>query len=94
MSGQPIPEMYRFQLHRDRDETGVSGTGIVAEGVRFSNGWCALTWLTHTTSVAFYPSISNVVYIHGHQGKTRIVWLDEPLVGVKTITEHPGYSVT
>lgn len=63
-----------FVLHRMEDVTGVSGTGIVAEGVEFSNGWVALTWLTEYTSVVFYPSMGSVYAIHGHQGKTDVVW--------------------
>ena len=35
-----------FHLLRLADESGVSGTGRVAEGVIFSNGWVALVWLT------------------------------------------------
>ena len=68
--------MRRFELHRDVDATGVSGTGIVAEGVQFGNGYCALTWNTLNTSVAFYPSIVTLEAIHGHNGQTRIVWID------------------
>lgn len=68
--------MRRFELHRDVDETGISGIGVVAEGVQFTNGYCALTWLTLHTSVAFYPSIETLEAIHGHQGKTRVVWID------------------
>lgn len=70
------PSMRRFHLQRDVDETGVSGTGKIAEGVMFSNGWVALTWLTEHTSVVFYPSIIDVEFIHGHGGLTRIVWGD------------------
>ena len=66
--------MKTFYLERSEDATGVSGVGKVAEGVVFSNGWCALTWLTEHTSVAFYPSLESLEYIHGHHGKTRIVW--------------------
>jgi len=52
----------------------VSGTGRVAEGVIFSNGWVALVWLTETPSMGFYPSIEAVEAIHGHSGKTRVVF--------------------
>jgi hypothetical protein len=62
-----------FRLLRIEDESGVSGTGWVAEGVIFSNGWVALLWLSETPSMGFYPSIDAVEAIHGHQGKTRIV---------------------
>ena len=68
--------MKRFYLNREIDETGISGTGKVAEGCIFSNGWCALTWLSAHTSVVFYPSIEDVEHIHGHGGKTRIVIID------------------
>lgn len=69
----------RFALHRVTDETGISGTGRVAEGVQFSNGWCAMVWLTAHTSCAFYTSIDEVTAIHGHAGKTHIVF-DDPEV--------------
>jgi hypothetical protein len=69
-------EVRRFFLQRHEDETGVSGTGRVAEGVLFSTGWVALTWLTSVNSLVFYPSITNVQVIHGHNGKTDLVWID------------------
>jgi len=65
--------MKLFELRRTVDESGVSGTGTVAQGVIFDNGWCALTWLTEHTSVAFYTSIEEVIAIHGHNGKTVAV---------------------
>lgn len=65
--------MKTFHLNRVTDETGISGTGRVAEGVQFGNGWCALVWLTKHTSCAFYTSIDEVQAIHGHNGKTEIV---------------------
>ena len=71
----------RFYLYRDVDATGVSGTGVVAEGVEFSNGWCGVTWLSQHTSVVFYPSIADVAVIHGHGGLTRVIWLDEDYRG-------------
>lgn len=69
-------KMRLFQLHRDKDTSGVSGTGIVAEGVEFSHGMCALTWLTPNRCVNVYENIKAVETIHGHEGATRIVWVD------------------
>lgn len=66
----------KFHLQRIEDESGVSGTGRVAEGVVFSNGWVAMTWLTRHTSAAIYTSLHEVEKIHGHSGKTKVV-LDE-----------------
>lgn len=68
--------MRRFQLHRDVDATGVSGVGIVADGVEFHTEQCVLCWRTETTSVAVYRNADEVERIHGHGGATRIVWVD------------------
>lgn len=68
--------MRRFQLHRDNDVTGISGTGVVAEGVEFTPGECVVRWLTETWSCVFYLSKEDVIKIHGHNGSTRLVWLD------------------
>jgi oligoribonuclease (3'-5' exoribonuclease) len=62
-----------FELRRDVDETGVSGTGTVARGVVLDNGKVVLAWLTAHTSVAVYDSMDAVVAIHGHNGATRVV---------------------
>lgn len=66
-----------FQLHRDVDVSGVSGTGIVADGVRFPDGSCALRWRTQTTSTAVYSSVDDVRVIHCHGAATRLVWQHE-----------------
>lgn len=68
----------RFQLHRVVDVTGVSGTGIVAEGVAFSDGSVALRWLSEwPTSVVFHDrGVESIEHVHGHGGATRIVWID------------------
>lgn len=70
--------MRRFELHRDDDVSGISGTGVVAEGVEFSDGRASLRWVTgeHRSTVA-WDSIESAVAIHGHGGATRLVWLDE-----------------
>lgn len=65
--------MKLFWLMRDEDESGVSGTGLVAEGVQFAGGQCALHWLTEYTSVSIYPDIITLEKIHGHQGKTKVI---------------------
>lgn len=69
----------RFWLDRKEDESGVSGTGIVAEGVVFTSGWCAMSWLTGITQIGIYPSLDHVRMIHGHDGKTEILWENDTL---------------
>ena len=69
-------QMRKFVLEREKDESGVSGTGIVAEGVVFTNGFAVLSWLTPLTSVAVYHSIDVLERVHGHGGKTKVVFKD------------------
>jgi hypothetical protein len=69
--------MKRFYLQRNQDASGVSGLGKVAEGCQFDTGWCALVWLTEASSMCYYPSIEILEKIHGHQGATQVVWIDD-----------------
>lgn len=71
-----------FHLVRDVDVTGVSGTGVVAEGVQFSDATVVLRWryvvgshVKPTTVV--HAGIRSVEQLHGHDGKTRVVWLPD-----------------
>lgn len=66
--------MKNFVLRRKEDETGVSGVGDVAEGVMFTDGTVALRWKTKHRSTCTYDSIADVVAIHGHNGKTLVLW--------------------
>ena len=62
-----------FYLNRTEDESGISGTGRVAQGFVFDNGKVAVTWLSEHPSVTVYDSIGEVHAIHGHGGKTEVV---------------------
>lgn len=66
----------RFKLLRREDVTGVSGTGIVAEGVEFSDGSCVVRWLSNHPTTVTHDSIESVEAIHGHGGATEIKWVD------------------
>jgi len=73
------PQLKTFKLERKEDESGVSGTGTVAQGVVFDNGKVALTWNEDVTdvdasSIGVYDSIEDVEKIHGHNGKTEVVF--------------------
>ena len=62
-----------FHFFRHEDASGVSGTGVVAEGVEFTNGWCAVRWLSSKSSLCFYQTLEEVRNIHGHGGRTEVV---------------------
>ena len=61
-----------FILVRDKDVTGTSGIGIVAEGVVFSDGQTVLKWLRDPFSLGVYSSLEHLVTVHGHEGNTRV----------------------
>lgn len=68
--------MKRFYLQRVQDASGVSGTGIVAEGCQFDTNWCSLVWFGTKSAMSWYPDIATVEAIHGHGGMTQVVWVD------------------
>jgi hypothetical protein len=67
----------RFVLVRSADVSGISGVGIVAEGVQFSSGRVALTWRHALSSIGIYDNLADLLAIHGHNGATAVEWLDE-----------------
>lgn len=75
-----------FHLVRHEDESGVSGTGVVAVGVEFPSGYVELEWLneenervdTNMNGHASYPGgIEDAIAVHGHEGRTVVEWLDD-----------------
>lgn len=79
-------DIRRFNLVRTEDESGVSGTGIVAVGVAFPNGYVEMQWLndennrveTEANGHASYPGgISDVEEVHGHGGRTEIEYIGD-----------------
>lgn len=87
--------MRMFKMVRDIDETGISGTGVVAEGIEFSDGRVALRWQTgdHNSTV-IWDNIESVHAIHGHNGKTRVVFVDEGQSGSDRVPEPEEISLT
>lgn len=70
--------MRRFHFERAEDASGVSGCGRVAEGCIFlDTGETVVHWLGNHSCINIYHSLADVEYIHGHQGRTRIVF-DDP----------------
>ena len=70
-------EARRFHLYRRNDVTGVSGTGIVADGILWPDGTASLKWRGEDSSVVFWFSLASLVKVHGHDGATVVLWLDE-----------------
>lgn len=68
----------RFQLFRHQDVSGVSGVGVVAFGTIYPSGLVTLCWLGEHPSVTTWGSLTDLLAVHGHDGATEIVWIDEP----------------
>lgn len=74
--------MRRFTLRRTADTSGVSGVGLVAQGVEFDDGTVALRWLSAYRSTVIFDSALTMILVHGHDGDTVIEWQDEPLAAL------------
>jgi hypothetical protein len=66
--------MKTFKLHRKVDVSGISGTGVVAFGCEFQNGFVLLHWSGEKPSIVFHQSLANVISVHCHNGATEIVF--------------------
>jgi len=69
-------QVRRFQLERDVDVSGVSGTGTVAFGAQAPDGTCVLWWASGLESTTIYPNMATLLAIHGHGGMTRAIYID------------------
>jgi hypothetical protein len=74
--------MRRFELHRNTDFSGISGLGRVASGVEFENGKVVILWHVEgkPNSLVVWDSLDDAMEIHGHNGGTEVVWIDEETV--------------
>jgi hypothetical protein len=70
--------MRRFRLVRLNDVSGISGTGVVCQGVMFDDGKVVTRWIASIAQTCVWDSIDNVLSIHGHNGSTVLKWIDNP----------------
>jgi hypothetical protein len=78
-----------FHLLRHHDLHGISGEGIVADGICHDQhwtfpfpdgpkpmppGWCELKWRGGLTSTSLWQSVGVMMSVHGHDGATELVW--------------------
>ena len=82
-------EPKRFSIIRNSDESGVSGTGRIIDGIVFHNGNTVICWRTDIegsqhgySSLGIYESFEAFKFIHidSHpDNNTEIVWLTHGL---------------
>lgn len=72
-----------FEIIRREDVPGVSGTDVVAQGVEFMDGTVVLKWevpLGHSDGVSIFRHLDDVRAIHGHDGKTQVVFAHQQAI--------------
>jgi hypothetical protein len=67
-----MPIEHLFQLERTRDISGVSGTGLVAEGIEFDDGAVILRWY-NTGAITIFKNMGQVRAVHCAGGHTKII---------------------
>jgi len=82
-----------FYIVRHGDESGVSGTGRVLDGILWANGWLNIMWRTDLdpmkkgmSSVTFFDSFRAFedIHINSHpDNRTEIVWVDDEVTSLK-----------
>lgn len=67
--------MRTFTVERGNDESGISGTGLVMEGVQFSDGRCVVRWNTTPCSVVHWTTFEDLwqICIAGHPTNNTVV---------------------
>ena len=55
-----------FTVYRDDDQTGVSGTGVVIEGVKLATGQAVIHWLYPPPrgGIAIFDSMDDFIKVH------------------------------
>lgn len=70
-----------FTVARQSDETGVSGEGVVIEGVLLATGQCIAHWLYPRPkgSIAIFDSMNDFITVHikPHPGNRTIITYDD-----------------
>jgi len=69
--------VHNFVLVRDKDVTGRSGTGIVAEGIVFMDGIVILKWLREPYALGIYETLEALISVHGHEGNTHVEFIEK-----------------
>lgn len=84
------PAASPFVLRRHHDVTGVSGTGVVADGVLFpaaGKGVAVVRWRGERGSTVVWDRLNHVKEIHGHDGNTviELVPVDSLVAALKAV---------
>lgn len=67
-----------FHVIRSEDETGVSGTGRIMEGIEFPSGRVVVEWQAPYQTLGIYSSFAEFSQIHidSHPSKSEVIFDD------------------
>ena len=67
-----------FKVIRSKDHSGISGTGLVAQGVEFHTGQVVIMWCCKEgkETIEIHPSLSVFLEIHGHGSSTEVIFIN------------------
>ena len=85
MTRETTPRPRSFVVYRRSDSSGVSGVGLVMQGVIFGTGKCIINWLTPepSGSINIFDSFDMFmdIHVHPHPGNdTRIEFADGEVI--------------
>lgn len=86
-----LPDIQIFKMIRNDDESGISGTGVVLQGVLWPDGHVDMQWISDTPSEVRFNSWKEFKHIHIDMhpvNNTEIVWFDLRRRPKKTDTEE------
>ena len=70
-----------FTVYRDDDETGISGTGVVIEGVKLASGQAVIHWLYPPPrgGIAIFDSMEDFIKVHilSHPANKTIITYED-----------------
>lgn len=70
-----VSDSQRFYLYRHQDMSGISGTGVVADGIKWPDGTVTLRWRGPRPSTVNWNSVEDAEAVHGHGSATAFVWI-------------------
>lgn len=71
--------MRTFTVERGNDESGISGTGVVMQGVEFDDGKVLIRWCTDPSSIVYWETFADLwkICVEGHPTNNTVVkWSD------------------
>lgn len=81
-------------MQRLDDQTGVSRTGRVLEGVLWQNGEVTVQWRPPHCTYGHYHSLEEfkIIHVDCHPSCNEIVWIDEEIPPPRTVKPQPLFN--